>query len=128
MPVITGLYAALAALLVVFLGYRVAAVRLVRQIALGAGGDRMLEQRMRVHGNAVEYLPLALLQLALLELTGHAGWIVHLCGAVLIVSRLLHAWGLSRHYGKSVGRLLGIVGTWGVMMAMAVLLLVRFAA
>ncbi|MFN3902870.1 MAPEG family protein [Rehaibacterium terrae] len=128
MPVITGLYAALAALLVVFLGYRVAAVRLVRQIALGGGGDRMLEQRMRVHGNAVEYLPLALLQLALLELTGHAGWIVHLCGAVLIVSRLLHAWGLSRHYGKSVGRLLGIVGTWGVMMAMAVLLLVRFAA
>ncbi|MBB5015669.1 MAPEG family protein [Rehaibacterium terrae] len=128
MPVITGLYAALAALLVVFLGYRVAVVRLARQIALGAGGDRMLEQRMRVHGNAVEYLPLALLQLALLELTGHAGWIVHLCGAALIVSRLLHAWGLSRHYGKSVGRLLGIVGTWGVMMAMAVLLLVRFAA
>lgn len=111
MPVIAGLYAALAALLVVFLGYRVAAVRLARRIALGAGNDRTLEQRMRVHGNAVEYLPLALLQLALLELTGHAGWIVHLCGAVLIVSRLLHAWGLSRHYGTSFGRFTGILGT-----------------
>lgn len=128
MPVITGLYVALAALLVVFLAYRVAAVRVARRIALGSGEDRLLEQRMRAHGNAVEYLPLALLQLALVELAGHAAWVVHLCGAVLIVSRLLHAWGLSRHYGKSIGRLIGIVGTWAVMLAMAVLLLVRFAA
>lgn len=128
MPLITGLYAALATLLVLLLAYRVAFVRLTRRIPLGSGDDRRMEQRIRAHGNAVEYLPLGLIELGLVEMTGHPAWVVHACGAALIAARVLHAWGLSTHYGKSMGRFIGIIGTWLVMAAMAVLLLVRFAA
>lgn len=126
MPYVSALYVALATVLVVALAYRVARFRMFRRIGLGYAEDRQLEQRIRAHGNAVEYLPLALIELVALELQGWAPWIVHVCGAVLIVARLLHAWGLSRSRGTSFGRLTGILATWTVMLAMAALLIARY--
>lgn len=125
-PLITSLYTGLAALLVLVLVVRISALRMRLHIGIGDGGDRLLGQRIRAHGNAVEYLPLALLQLGLLELTGHAAWLVHACGAVLILARCLHAFGLSRSAGKSMPRALGTALTWAVMAVMAMLLIARF--
>lgn len=125
-PVITGLYTGLSLLLIVFLSFRVAQVRLKSRTGLGTGGSTLLEQRIRAQGNAVEYLPVSLLGLALLELTGHAHWLLHALGATLLLMRLAHAWGLSQSAGRSTGRLVGALGTWVVMVVIAVLLVARF--
>lgn len=125
-PLITGFYAGLCLLLVLVLAWRVVVVRRATRTGLGAGGSTALEQRIRAHGNAVEYLPMGLLGLLLLELTGHAGAWLHALGATLLVARVLHAWGLSTSAGTSHGRFLGTALTWLVFIVMALLLVWRY--
>src|SRR4249920_2830566 len=116
---ITLLYAGLCALLVLILAVRVASWRFKHKIGLGDGGDKELLKRVRAHGNAVEYLPLSLILLGGLELNGYPNGLIHGFGAALFVSRVLHAWGLSRSSGSSIGRLTGMAVTWSIMLAMA---------
>jgi uncharacterized protein len=118
---ITMLYAGLCALLVLVLAIRVAHWRLSHRIGLGDGGDNELLRRVRMHGNAVEYLPLCLILLGGMELNGYPRPMIHGFGIALVLSRLAHAWGLSRSAGKSAGRMAGIGVTWLLMLAMAVL-------
>jgi uncharacterized membrane protein YecN with MAPEG domain len=124
-PVVTSIYAALGALLVIVLALRVVMQRRKGAIGLGDGGDRDLQQCIRVHANAIENLPLALLMLLLLELRGIPAPWLHGLGAALILARILHAWGFSRRKGVSFGRFAGTLGTWLVMLAMAAMLLVH---
>jgi uncharacterized membrane protein YecN with MAPEG domain len=116
---ITLLYAGLCALLVLILAVRVAHWRFKHKIGLGDGGDKELLKRVRAHGNAVEYLPLCLILLGGMELNGYPNGLIHGFGAALFVSRVAHAWGVSRSSGSSLGRLSGMVVTWGIMLAMS---------
>jgi uncharacterized membrane protein YecN with MAPEG domain len=120
---ITGLYAALATLLILLLAVRVIAYRRTHKIGLGDGNDSELRKRIRAHGNAIEYLPFGLVLLLLLELNQTLPLLLHIFGIVLIMARLAHAWGVSRHGGVSPGRMVGVVLTIGVLLAMALLLL-----
>jgi uncharacterized membrane protein YecN with MAPEG domain len=120
---ITGLYAALATLLILILAVRVIAYRRSHKIGMGDGGDKELCKRIRAHGNAIEYLPFGLVLLLLLELNQTVPLLLHIFGIVLIVARLAHAWGVSLHTGISAGRMVGVVLTVGVLLAMALLLL-----
>ncbi|HET6433640.1 MAPEG family protein [Dyella sp.] len=122
---ITGIYVALAVLLVLLLAGRVIWLRNARKVALGDGGLPELARAIRAHANAVEYLPLALLLLLVIELDQVRADLVHGFGIVLLLARALHAWGLSRHSGRSFGRAVGIVLSWLVMLAMAALVLWR---
>ena len=108
---ITPLYVALAALILVVLSIRVIRLRRLQAVALGTGGDALLERAVRGHGNFTEYAPIGLLLMASAELAGAAGLWIHAIGIPLILGRLLHAWGLSRSRGKSIGRAGGIVLT-----------------
>jgi uncharacterized membrane protein YecN with MAPEG domain len=54
-----------------------------------------------------------------MELNGFNGGMIHAFGATLFVSRVAHAWGLSRRSGTSRGRFLGSLFTWLLMLAMA---------
>jgi len=118
---ITLLYAGLCTLLVLYLAGRVIAGRRGKKVGIGDGGDHELQRRIRVHANAIEYLPLALLLLGGMELNGYPDAVIHAFGALLLVSRLLHAWGLSRHSGVSRGRFIGTLFTLLLMVAMALL-------
>ncbi len=120
---ITGLYAALAALLVVILGVRVTLRRRAARIGIGNGGDAVLALRVRAHGNAVENLPLALLLLLILELDQTQPILLHVFGCALIFARIAHAVGLSSAPGITPGRGIGIALNWLVIAAMALLLL-----
>ena len=120
---ITGLYAALAALLVVVLAVRISLRRRKISVGIGSGGDEELARRVRAHANAVEYLPLALLLLLILDLDKTEPLLLHVFGITLIVARVAHAFGLSTSSGVSPGRAIGIVLTWLVIVAMAVLML-----
>jgi uncharacterized membrane protein YecN with MAPEG domain len=125
---ITGIYVALATLLVLILAGRVSTGRGTTKVGIGDGGDHELLKRIRAHANAVENLPLALLLLLMLELNQTQPLWLHVFGCVLIVGRILHAIGLSRSSKESIGRFLGTLLTWGVMLVMALLLLWQWFA
>lgn len=126
MPRITLLFAALHVLLMLVLTWRVVGRRRALQIGLGSGGDQVLERAIRAHANFTEYVPMALLMLGLLELSGVAAMWLWAFGALLLVGRVLHAQGLSGKSGYSVGRFYGAASTLLVMAGMAVLGLVRW--
>ena len=116
---VTLLYAGLCTVLVIILAVRVAYWRFRHKIGIGDGGDRELLKRVRAHANAIENLPLALILLGGMELNGSGTPLIHGFGSLLFVSRVAHAWGLSRSSGTSTGRFLGSLFTWLLMLAMA---------
>jgi len=123
---ITMLYAGLCTILVVVLGLRVVLYRFGHKIGIGDGGDMTLQRRVRVHANAIENLPLALLLLGGMELNGYPPGLIHGFGATLFLSRVAHAWGLSHSSGTSKGRFLGTLFTWTLMLAMAAFAIAGF--
>lgn len=119
MPLITLLFAALHALLLMCLVVPIVSHRRRHGIGVGDGGDLLLARRMRVQANFIEYVPLGLLLLALLELSLlPAGWL-WLFGSVLFTGRCLHAYGFSRSAGRSFGRFAGTLLTWTDLIVMA---------
>ena len=123
---ITGLYAALAALLIMILAVRVMLRRTSAKIGIGDGGDHELHKRIRAHANAVEYLPIGLILLLLVELNQTAIVLVHVFGICLLLGRVLHALGLSRSSGIGAGRGLGILLSVLAITGMAVFLLWQY--
>jgi hypothetical protein len=120
---ITALYAALLAPIFVVLAIRVIAMRRSARVAVGDGGDAELRRRMRVQANFAEYVPFALLLLALAEGLGGPGWMIHALGLALLAGRLSHAWGMSQArevFGFRVG---GMVATFSVILLAALLCL-----
>jgi uncharacterized protein len=116
---VTGLYAALCALIVLALALRVILLRWSTKTCIGDGGDRRLARAVRIHGNAIEYVPLALILLLVAELSGVSTTLLHGCGIVLVAARIAHALGFARTAGLSIGRSLGVAGTFGVILALA---------
>jgi uncharacterized membrane protein YecN with MAPEG domain len=119
MPYITALYAGLFALILVFLGVRVIVMRRDFKVGIGDGGQERLARGIRVHGNAVEWGVAALLLLLVAELTRAPVIMLHCCGAVFIVARVLHSVGLTQTSSRSSGRALGMVATVLVIIVLA---------
>jgi hypothetical protein len=94
--IITAFYAALLALLFVFLSVRVIGWRREVRVELGHGDDNQLLRRMRVHANFAEYVPFTLLLMAMAESMTAPRPLIHLAGLILIAGRLIHAYGLSQ--------------------------------
>ena len=123
---ITGLYAGILALLLVILAARIIRLRWKLRLGLGDGGDRTMLRAVRAHGNATEYLPITLLLLLVAELNHASPELLHTCGCVFIVSRVLHAIGLTRSGGPSWARTFGTVGTVAVVVVLAVTAILAF--
>ena len=79
----------------------------------------------RVQLNAVEDVPVLMAGLVALGLLGMPAWYIHMCGLVLVVSRIVHAMGLSSSSGFSIGRVAGTLGTMLTYLAVAGALLVH---
>ncbi len=119
----TAIYAGLLALIAVALGLNVSRVRLREGVDLGDGGRMPLLQATRAFANFAEYVPLALLVIALVEWAQAPRWLVHALGIALVVGRLAHAAGLLSAPGRSTGRALGIGLTWLVLVVAGALAL-----
>ena len=107
MASITLLYAGILILLSVLLANQVLYVRL--------RGDNTVQ---RVQSNFVENVPLSLFLLFLIEISGVHPHIVHTMGGLLVIFRVLHAWGMSRSPGANYPRLIGAQGTFLLMSIM----------
>ena len=120
---VTSIYAALLGLLLLVLSQLVVRQRLDREVSLGDGGQEALLLAQRRHGNFVEYVPFCVILLGLNELAGAGALFLHAAGGLLLVSRLLHPFGLATDFGIRPPRFLGTTGTWVVLLVLSVRLL-----
>ena len=122
----TLITAGLLALLLLFLSALVIAGRVKFKIDLGDGGNEQMRQRMRAQANFVEYVPMALILLMLVETAAIGpGWFAGAMGATLVVARLWHAQGLLGSPGTSAGLFMGTNLTGLVILAGALAVLGR---
>ena len=117
---VTPLYAGLLALWFLALTWRVIKRR-GSGTYLGDGGDQGLLRVIRGHANFAEYVPLALLMMAMLELARFSIYVLHALGIVLVVARILHGYALSFTPQWTFGRYWGAVLTFIVLAIEAVL-------
>jgi hypothetical protein len=90
-PVITAKLAGLFLLGLVALSVLVILRRGATRTLLGDGDDAVLRARIRAHGNYAEFVPLGLLGVMLVELSGAPAWQVWALGLALAAGRLAHA-------------------------------------
>ena len=118
---VTTLYAGILGLIYIGLTFYTVAGRLKHRVNLGTGNNENMEKRIRVHGNFVEYVPMALLLMLFAEVEGEAEIVIHVLGVLLVIGRLLHPVGILLQFGPSIGRTGGMVLTVMVMMAASIL-------
>jgi uncharacterized membrane protein YecN with MAPEG domain len=118
---VTPIYAAIIALLILALAYRVVQLRNSEGVALGDGGNKALLRAMAAHSHALENAPIALFLMLLLEINGLGAVWLHGTGIALVLSRLLHLYGQWHHTARSFGRYWGTVINWLLIVLLAVL-------
>ena len=118
---ITAVFTALLALMLVGLSIRVTVLRARKKISFFDGGDPELGRALRVQGNFIEYVPMALLLMAPMEGMGTRHWLVYSFGALLLAARFAHAWGL--YAGIFRARVVGTSTTWFLLVAGALAVL-----
>jgi len=93
---ITPFYMVFLSIMLIPLTIKVLKLRWAHRVSLLDGGHDDLTRAIRAHGNFTEYVPLILLLLAFSEINNAPIWGLHILGATLIISRLLHAYGIHR--------------------------------
>ena len=111
MIVITALYAGILGLFAMVLASLAGNRRGKLKVSIGDGGSKDLHLAVRRHGNFVEYVPLILILLGIMELNGVQAAALHSLGAALVVFRICHAVGLKADTVEGLGRLIGAAGT-----------------
>lgn len=94
---VSALYAVLSALLLFKLSLNVVKLRTQYRVPFGDGGFYELQTAIRLHGNAVENLPIALIMMVIMEMNGANVWLVHVSGIILMLGRAAHYYGLHHH-------------------------------
>ena len=108
---ITIFYASFLALFYIYLSLRIIGIRKEVRASIGDGGSNKLNRSIRVHANFSEYVPLTLLLLYFLESHGANAIVVHLLAALLLISRVVHAYGVSQTNENLNFRIFGMFST-----------------
>ena len=106
------------------LWFRVTGVRANQKISIGDGGDMNLLLRIRHHGNFVEWTTFILILMILAEGMGAATLYLNISGALLLLGRIAHPFGLkidtAAHPLRYVGNVSNILATLNLMVCLAV--------
>ena len=124
---ITSFYAALFGLLLLALSILVIRARVSARIAIGLGEDIRLLRASRAQGNFVEYAPMILILLLLLEASGAGHVLLHAVGGLALVGRIAHAAGISQEPENLKLRQIGMALTFTILGLAPLLLLARIA-
>ncbi len=89
---------------------------------MGVGRNRILERRVRVHGNFAEYVPFALLLLTMAEIRGAPDYALHGLCLLLVIGRVSHAWGVASEPEVPRSRVVGIACTLTTLVGGAALI------
>lgn len=120
---VTSLYAGLLGLLLLLLSMRAILVRVRTGTAFGFGEDVRLLRAIRAQANFVEYVPMTLILLLLLEARDVAPGLLHILGGATLGGRILHGLGISPERERLILRQLGMLLTFGALGVGAGLLL-----
>ncbi|WP_120512329.1 MAPEG family protein [Photobacterium salinisoli] len=122
----TSFFAAVLALWLCWLSMQVIKARRRHQIGYGDGGAEAkdLQLACSAQSNAVNYIPITLILLFLLEDNGGAGWLIVVIGLIFTAGRVIHGRGILADSLK--GRIMGMQLTLWPIIALAVLNLLYF--
>ena len=90
-----------------------------------SGDPATLEKAIRAHGNNIEYVPSILIGLGLMAMAGASAQTVHILGGTLLVVRILHAIGIQQAKMPNPFGMVGNIGTWLVMLCVAITLIMN---
>lgn len=110
--------AAAAAIINLWLMIRIGQLRAKDKIMYGDGGDEALLRRMRAHANFIENTPLVLILIGAIELSGRGGQWLAIVGAVYMLGRVSHVFGMD---GKVPLRSVGALVTMLTLLGLAVI-------
>jgi uncharacterized membrane protein YecN with MAPEG domain len=99
-------------LMYIGLAARVIRGRFVYHVSLGDGGKPEMLARIRAHANFSEYVPLVLILMGLIEVSGGSKTVLAWCGAALIVARVLQAIGVELPKAPNPYRFVGTITTF----------------
>ena len=118
---ITALFASLLAIMQIVFTLRVVAYRRGNKISLGDGADSEMVKRIRAHANFTETVPIALILLLLIELSGANSSLVFLLGGLLLLARTAHYIGVG--FSQFKFRFFGMLATLIMIITSAAVLL-----
>ncbi len=114
--------AAAAAAINIWLMVRIGQLRSALKVSVGDGGQDAIVRRMRAQANFIENVPITLLLFALVEMAGKGGvWLAPL-GAVFLLGRIAHAFGMDAD-GFKAGRPIGAMTAMLTQLTLAVVAL-----
>jgi len=123
----TPLYAVPAVLIYLVLWMRVSGMRSAENVSIGDAGNEALLQRIRQHGNCMEWTFLVLILMILAEGMGAPALYLHISGALLLIGRIAHPFGLkignAGHPLRYVGNGTNILATLNALICLVVNLL-----
>ena len=98
---VTAPYAAILGILGAVLTINVILNRVRSGVQAGDGGVAALAQAIRAQGNFIEQAPIALITIALAEVSGGRPWVIQVLGAALVAARLASAYALNRSLAQT---------------------------
>ncbi|MBT8417329.1 MAG: MAPEG family protein [Silicimonas sp.] len=120
---ITPVYAAILAIFFVAMSFYVIVTRAKTDVLVGDGGNLDMLVAIRRHGNLAEYMPFAIVMMALGEIVGLGSAWLHVSGLALIAGRLVHPFGVARENSPLVPRVAGVLSTFAAMLIPGVYIL-----
>lgn len=94
MLTVTAFYASILALFFVWLSLNVIKLRRRFRVRLGDGDNNELQAAIAAQNNAAQYIPIALLMIAILETNNGHILLLNLLGLMLLSGRIIHACGI----------------------------------
>jgi len=123
----TALYALPLGAMYLGLWMAVSAKRAALKVSIGDGDDKDLLLRIRRHGNFIEWVSMVLLMMILAEGVGAPAIWLHVSGALLLIGRIAHVFGLradnAAHPLRYVGNSANILALLNAMVCIGVNLL-----
>jgi uncharacterized protein len=90
---ITSIFGGILGIFCATLTLNVVITRNTEKISIGVGDNKLLEKKVRAHGNFTEYVPLSLILFAIIEIQRYLSDIFLIAlGVSLITGRLFHAY------------------------------------
>ncbi|MBI3418977.1 MAG: MAPEG family protein [Proteobacteria bacterium] len=121
-PTVTILYAGILGLILLILSLNIFREWVTVAIGNAAKGEEPWKRSERVQRSFIEFIPMCLLLLLLIELHGAPRLILHGLGASLVVARVLHA------YGVGDGKMANLVRVVGTQITFLVLMICSLAS
>ena len=131
---ITAIYAALLALMLIALSVNIINARGKFAVGLGDSGNIAMTRRIRAQANLAEYAPIFIILLGFSEHNGLPIWAIHMFGLVFLFGRFMHAYSLLQaeqydQFHKLINnptwRIRGMICTFASIGMLAIILLVQ---